>query len=92
MDGQRKKLEEKLSELPRDAAEVSVASDYADETSPQVPHYTEIEERAHELGQRLSRQAQERGMAEILALDYSKGERQLLNVPPPSYWFGPDKM
>jgi Zn finger protein HypA/HybF involved in hydrogenase expression len=73
MDGQREKLEEKLSELLREAAEVSVALDYVDETSPRVPHYIEIEERAHELGQRLSCQIQERRMAEIVALENSKG-------------------
>ena len=50
MDGQREKLEEKLSGLLREAAEVSVALDYVDETSPRVPHYIEIEERGARVG------------------------------------------
>lgn len=67
MDGDLARLRKKLEDLLREAAEVSVALDRADGTIQGVPHYSVIEGRAHELGRQLSRQIQERQMAEIVA-------------------------
>jgi uncharacterized protein with PIN domain len=67
MDGTATKLKEKLDQLLREAAEVSVALDRADGTIVGVPHYSVIEARAHELGQQLSRQIQTRQMGAIAA-------------------------
>jgi hypothetical protein len=53
-------LQEKLAQLLTEAAEVSVALDRANGTIQGVPHYSVIELRAHELGQQLSRQIQQR--------------------------------
>jgi hypothetical protein len=67
MDGATATLKEKLEQLLREAAEVSVALDRADGTIVGVPHYSVIEARAHELGQQLSCQIQARQMGEITA-------------------------
>lgn len=72
MDGQTRGLEEKLERLLREAAEVSVALDRANGTIQGVPHYTLIEQRAHDLGRQLSRRVQERHMGEILAFQMAK--------------------
>jgi hypothetical protein len=60
MEGDPTRLRKELDDLLREAAEVSVALDRADGTIQGVPHYSVIEARAHELGQRLSRRIQER--------------------------------
>ena len=73
MDGEGERLRKKLDDLLREAAEVSVALDRANGTIQGVPHYSVIETRAHELGQQLSRQIQERQMAEIVAAQVTKG-------------------
>ncbi|HEY9171284.1 MAG TPA: hypothetical protein VI136_03265 [Verrucomicrobiae bacterium] len=73
MDGDAGRLRKKLEDLLREAAEVSVALDRANGTIQGVPHYSVIEARAHELGQQLSRQIQERQMAEIVAAQVGKG-------------------
>ena len=65
MDGVTVALKEKLNRLLKEAAEVSVALDRADGTITGVPHYSVIEARAHELGQRLSREIQARQMGEL---------------------------
>jgi hypothetical protein len=67
MDGATAILKEKLDQLLREAAEVSVALDRAEGTIVGVPHYSVIEARAHELGQQLSRQIQARQMGELTA-------------------------
>lgn len=72
MDGDPSRLRKKLEDLLREAAEVSVALDRADGTIQGVPHYSVIEGRAHELGQQLSRQIQQRQMAEIVAYQVAK--------------------
>lgn len=72
MDGEGLRLQKKLADLLREAAEVSVALDRANGTIQGVPHYSVIEGRAHELGQQLSRQIQERQMAEIVAAQMTK--------------------
>lgn len=72
MDGDTSRLRKKLEDLLREAAEVSVALDRANGTIQGVPHYSVIEGRSHELGQQLSRQIQEREMAEIVACQVPK--------------------
>jgi hypothetical protein len=59
MDGVVTDLKEKLDQLILQAAEVSVALDRAAGTIIGVPHYSVIENRAHELGQQLGRKVQE---------------------------------
>ena len=61
-------LKEKLERLLKEAAEAAVELDRADGTNRDVPHYSLIEARAHELGQQLSRQVQGRHMNEVAAL------------------------
>jgi uncharacterized protein with PIN domain len=65
MDGTPPTLKEKLDQLLREAAEVSVAMDRANGTIVGVPHYSVIEARAHQLGQQLSREIQARQMGVI---------------------------
>lgn len=72
MDGDASRLRKKLDDLLREATEVSVALDRSNGTIQGVPHYSVIEGRAHELGRQLSRQIQERQMAEIVAYQTSK--------------------
>jgi hypothetical protein len=60
MERRVEELQNKLGALLMEAAEVSVALDRADGTIQGVPHYSVIELRAHELGQRLSRTIQQR--------------------------------
>lgn len=72
MDGDASRLRKKLDDLLREAAEVSVALDRSNGTIQGVPHYSVIEGRAHELGRQLSRQIQERQIAEIVAYQTSK--------------------
>ena len=67
MDGTTTKLNEKLEQLLRQAAEVSVALDRVEGTIVGVPHYSVIEGRAHELGQQLSRRIQAQQMGELAA-------------------------
>jgi len=50
-----------------------MALDRAEGSIQGVPHYSVIEARAHELGQQLSRQIQERQMGEIVAAQVTKG-------------------
>ncbi len=59
-------LQEQLASLLKQAAEASVALDRAKGTIKGVPHYSVIELRAHELGQQLSRQIQQRHLDEIV--------------------------
>ncbi len=65
MERQPEALQRRLTELLREAAEVSVALDRADGTIEGVPHYTVIERRAHELGRQLSRSIQQRHLHEM---------------------------
>jgi hypothetical protein len=65
MDDRESALREKLDRLLREAAEVSVELERVDGTWENVPHYSKIELRAHWLGQRLSREVQQRRMSEV---------------------------
>lgn len=67
MDGTAATLKERLDQLLREAAEVSVALDYAEGTIVGIPHYSVIEARAHELGQQFSRRIQARQMGHFAA-------------------------
>jgi uncharacterized protein with PIN domain len=66
MERQAVELQEKLTGLLREAAEVSVAPDRLNGTIRGVPHYSVIELRAHELGRQLSRAIQQRHMAAVV--------------------------
>ena len=72
MDGDNSALRKKLEDLLREAAEVAVTLDRAEGTIQGVPHYSVIEDRAHAIGQQLSRQIQEGHMAEIVACQVSR--------------------
>ena len=67
MDGTTTDLQEKLDQLLRQAAEVSVALDRVEGTIVGVPHYSVIEGRAHELGPQLSRRIQAQQMGDLAA-------------------------
>jgi hypothetical protein len=67
MDETRGALKEKLDELLREAAEVSVALDRAEGAIVGIPHYSVIEARAHELGKELSRRVQAQHMGDLTA-------------------------
>jgi hypothetical protein len=67
MDGATTTLKEKLDQLLREAAEVTVALDRVEGTIVGVPHYSVIEGRAHELGQQLSRRIQAQHMGDLTA-------------------------
>lgn len=74
MDERAKALKEKLERLVKEAAEASVELDRLDGTLDGVPHYSLIEARAHELGQQLSREVQQRQIAETVALQIPKAK------------------
>jgi hypothetical protein len=67
MDRQVDELQKKLKGLLTEAAEVSVALDRANGTIQGVPHYSVIELRAHDLGQQLSREIQQRHLTTMMA-------------------------
>src|SRR5271157_995649 len=67
MDGTTTDLREKLDQLLRAAAEVSVALDRVEGLIVGIPHYSVIEGRAHELGQQLSRRIQAQHMGDLAA-------------------------
>lgn len=59
MDERTAALKRKLDQLIRETAEVDVELSRADGTIQGVPHYSVIEQRAHELGRQLSRELQQ---------------------------------
>jgi hypothetical protein len=67
MDGATAALKNKLNQLLKEAADVSVALDHANGTITGVPHYSVIEARAHALGQQLSREIQTRQIRTLVA-------------------------
>lgn len=69
MDDQSTSLREELSVLLRKAAELKVRLDRAEGKVRGVPHYSVIEETAHELGKQVSRMVQAMHLNEVLA-DY----------------------
>ena len=67
MDRRVDELQKKLTDLLTEAAEVSVALDRANGTIQGVPHYSVIELRAHDLGQQLSREIQQRHLTTMIS-------------------------
>lgn len=65
MDGRVEQLQEKLSQLLKETAEVSAEIQKIDGTQAQVPHYSQIEDAAHETGQELSRMVQQSRIREV---------------------------
>lgn len=80
MDGTSEQLREKLSGLLKQAAEVSVALDRADGTIDGVPHYSVIEQRAHQLGRQLSCRIQAEHMTELAAVEHPVGHCPTCNT------------
>lgn len=68
MDGRVEELQAKLSRLARETAEAHVALAAAKGALAGTPHYSSIEQAAHDLGREVSRLAQQRHMAELTAL------------------------
>jgi len=66
MDGELAGLHAKLDRLLEEAAAISVALSRADGTIKGVPHYSVIEEHAHQLGRQLSRLVQARQTQQVL--------------------------
>lgn len=67
MDDGNVALREKVAKLVREAAEAKVELDRAEGKIKGVPHYSVIEDAAHELGCEVSRLAQEIHMRELAA-------------------------
>ena len=65
MDGRIEQLREKLDHLLKAAAEVSAELQKLDGTQPEVPHYSQIENAAHETGQKLSRMIQQSRIQDV---------------------------
>jgi hypothetical protein len=67
MDDGNSALREKVAKLVREAAEAKVALDRADGKIKGVPHYSLIENTAHEVGREVSRLVQQIHMTELVA-------------------------
>lgn len=67
MDDRTTSLRKELSDLLRKAAEVKVGLDRAEGKIRGVPHYSVIEETAHQLGREVSRMVQAMHLNEVLA-------------------------
>lgn len=74
MDGKTVVLREKVASLIREAAEAKVALDQAEGKIRGVPHYSVIEETAHELGREVSRMVQEIHLRELVARQSPSGK------------------
>ncbi len=72
MEDRIRVLKQKLDRLLKEAAEVSVELDRTDGTISGVPHCSVIEARAQQFRQQLSRQLQQRQMAETGARQIAK--------------------
>ena len=80
MDGTNESLREKLDGLLKQAAEVSVALDRGNGTIQGVPHYSVIEQRAHQLGRQLSCRIQAEHMTELAAAQHPVGHCPACNM------------
>ncbi len=74
MDDQQSALQEKLARLLKEAAQVEVELSRASGAIVGIPHYSVIESRAHELGRRLSQEAQQQQMGESAATAASRAK------------------
>lgn len=66
MDAKQRELDERLSEILRQAATVACEIQKLDQ-GPGVPHYDQIETAAHEVGQQFSQLVQQGRMGEVAA-------------------------
>lgn len=67
MDDRNSALREKAAKLLHEAAEAKVALDRAEGKIKGVPHYSVIENTAHEVGREISRMVQQMHMTELVA-------------------------
>lgn len=67
MDDRTSALQEKVAKLLREAAQAKVALDRAEGKVKGVPHYSVIENAAHEVGCEVSRLVQQIHMTELVA-------------------------
>lgn len=67
MDDRNSVLRKKAAKLLREAAEAKVALDRAEGKINGVPHYSVIENTAHEVGRELSRLVQQMHLTELIA-------------------------
>ena len=67
MEDRQAAVVQKLQDLLKQTADAAVELSRLDGTVKGVPHYSVIELHAHELGQQLSRQIQQRQMNEVAA-------------------------
>ena len=67
MDDKTNGLRERLAKSLREVTELKVALDRAEGRVKGVPHYSVIEDAAHELGCEVSRRVQQMHMAELVA-------------------------
>jgi hypothetical protein len=67
MDDTKSALREKVAKLLREVAEAKVALDCAEGKIKGVPHYSVIEDTAHEVGREVSRLVQQMHMSELVA-------------------------
>lgn len=74
MDDRQAALQEKRDRLLLEIAEVEVELSRSSGAIEGIPHYSVIESRAHELGRRLSREAQQRQMGEMAATAASRAK------------------
>jgi DNA polymerase II large subunit len=74
MDDGTNPLREKLAKCLREAAEAKVALDRAEGRIKGVPHYSVIEDAAHEVGQELSRFVQQMHFNELVAAQPLSGK------------------
>lgn len=65
MDGRVEQLQEKKRQLLKALAEVSAEIQRLDGTQADVPHYSQIEDAAHETGKELSRMIQQSRIREV---------------------------
>ena len=65
MEGRVEQLQEKLHQLLKETAEVSAEIQKLDGSQAEVPHYSQIENVAHETGRELSRRIQQSRVREV---------------------------
>jgi hypothetical protein len=86
MEDQNRVLQEKIAKLLREAAEAKVALDRTDGKFKGVPHYSLIEDAAHELGCELSRMVQQMHMKELVANQGASGKCPTCGAPHRLEW------
>jgi hypothetical protein len=74
MDGDQQALEQKFESLLRELSAVGEQLERCRRDSDKVPHYSEIERPAHEMGRRLSRAIQQEAMLRTAGRAGSSGK------------------